>query len=251
MSAGVAPGEIIIAIGSPGTTRSSTNTMIATPSKVTAAMIRRWAATDVIDARATRRQERARTNPAVPRPRSAQALDTNVGCSAPVAFGDHLERCLVDDGLRVLHERNHIALFGDIFVDRLPAGDALCFVLLSPQWPDHVVEILRLPGRVRRRREHRKSRRGGRVADRIAPIVEGHRIELVAGAQLIVLGDLVNLDLGVDSDLAPHPDNRLDHFVIFRLEAARRLDLELDRLFRRVAALGEKRLRQLRVIRRP
>ncbi len=87
MSAGVAPGEIIIAMGSPGATRSSTNTMIATPSNVTAAMIRRWTATDVIDARAARGQKRARTNPAVPHPLSAQALDTNVGCSAQVAFG--------------------------------------------------------------------------------------------------------------------------------------------------------------------
>src|ERR1700712_3897754 len=41
MSAGVAPGDIIIAIGSPGTTRNSTKTMSATPNSVAAAMIRR------------------------------------------------------------------------------------------------------------------------------------------------------------------------------------------------------------------
>ena len=87
MSAAVAPGEIIIAIGSPGTTRSSTNTMIATPSNVTAAMIRRWAVTGIMEARSTRGQKRARTNLVVPRPLPVQALDTRVGCSAPVALG--------------------------------------------------------------------------------------------------------------------------------------------------------------------
>ena len=34
MSAGVAPGPIIMAIGSPGTTRSSTKTITATPKSV-------------------------------------------------------------------------------------------------------------------------------------------------------------------------------------------------------------------------
>src|SRR5271169_6132958 len=44
MSAGVAPGDIIIAIGSPGTTLSSTNTIVATPLRVTTAIKRRLAA---------------------------------------------------------------------------------------------------------------------------------------------------------------------------------------------------------------
>src|SRR5271163_3498015 len=52
MSAGVAPGDIIIAMGSPGTTLSRTNTIVATPPKVTAAMKRRWAAEFIIHARA-------------------------------------------------------------------------------------------------------------------------------------------------------------------------------------------------------
>ena len=94
MSAGVAPGEIIIAIGSPGTTRSSTNTMIATPSNVTAAMIRRWAVTEIMQARSTRGQKGARTNLVVPRPFPVQALDTRVGCSAPVALGITLSDAL-------------------------------------------------------------------------------------------------------------------------------------------------------------
>ena len=41
MSEGEAPGEIIIAMGSPGTTRSSTKMMTATPTRVIAAMPRR------------------------------------------------------------------------------------------------------------------------------------------------------------------------------------------------------------------
>ena len=42
----------------------------------------------------------------------------------------------------------------------------------------------------------------------------------MARAQLEMLRDLVDLDGGVDPDLAPHPDDGLDHLVIFRLEAA-------------------------------
>jgi hypothetical protein len=38
---GDAPGDIIIAIGSPGTTRNKTNTIVATPTKVIAAIARR------------------------------------------------------------------------------------------------------------------------------------------------------------------------------------------------------------------
>ncbi len=41
MSAGEAPGEIIIAIGSPGTTRSSTKIATPTPVRVIAAIARR------------------------------------------------------------------------------------------------------------------------------------------------------------------------------------------------------------------
>ena len=41
MSAGPAPGEIIMATGSPGTTRSSTNTTTATPASVMIAMATR------------------------------------------------------------------------------------------------------------------------------------------------------------------------------------------------------------------
>ena len=67
-------------------------------------------------------------------------------------------------------------------------------------------------------------------------------------AQLEVLGDFVDLDVGVDADIAPHADDRLDHLVILRLEAARRLDGELDRLFFRIAAGGEKLGRHRRVI---
>ena len=63
-----------------------------------------------------------------------------------------------------------------------------------------------------------------------------------------MLGDLVDLDVGLDADIAPHADDRLDHFVILRLEAARRLDGELDRLLLRVAAGGEQLGRHRRVV---
>ena len=45
MSAAVAPGEIIIATGSPGTTRSNTKTITATPASVISAMAARLATT--------------------------------------------------------------------------------------------------------------------------------------------------------------------------------------------------------------
>src|SRR5690349_7411706 len=41
MSAGLAPGAIIMAMGSPGTTRNSTKTISPTPNSVTAAMATR------------------------------------------------------------------------------------------------------------------------------------------------------------------------------------------------------------------
>jgi hypothetical protein len=53
-----------------------------------------------------------------------------------------------------------------------------------------------------------------------------------------MLGDLVDLDGGVDAYFAPHPDDGLDHLVILRLEAAGGLDGEFHRLFRRKPALG-------------
>src|SRR5271155_5272898 len=62
-----------------------------------------------------------------------------------------------------------------------------------------------------------------------------------------MLGDFVNLDVGVDADIAPHPDDRLDHFVILRLEAARRLDGELDRLLFGEPAGREQLRRQRRI----
>src|SRR5271163_798950 len=142
MSAGVAPGDIIIAMGSPGTTLSSTNTIVATPPKVTAAMKRRWAAEFMIHAR--------RADTVIPAKAGIQGRQptlaaevwmpafagmTNLRVSTlasgfgdqsrlqrPGRVGGDLEARLVDDGLRILDQRNHIALFRDIFVDSLPAG---------------------------------------------------------------------------------------------------------------------------------
>ena len=92
---------------------------------------------------------------------------------------------------------------------------------------------------MRRLREHGEAGGGGRIADGVAPIVERRRRQLVRHAQFEVLGDFVDLDVRLDADIAPHADDRLDHFVILGLEAARRLDGELDRLVFRIAAGGK------------
>jgi hypothetical protein len=62
-----------------------------------------------------------------------------------------------------------------------------------------------------------------------------------------MLGNLIDLDVGVDADIAPHADDRLDHFVILRLEAPRRLDRELDRLVLGISAGGEELGGQCRI----
>src|SRR5208337_5518070 len=81
MSAGEAPGEIIIAIGSPGTTRNSTNTMTATLMSVIAAMPTRLSRPEVMR---SPRNELGSANLHPPsRPLSAYALVTSVGCRAP------------------------------------------------------------------------------------------------------------------------------------------------------------------------
>ena len=56
----------------------------------------------------------------------------------------------------------------------------------------------------------------------------------MARAQLIVLGDFVDFDIGFDADFLPHADDGLDHFEIFRLESFGGLDSELYPLGTRV-----------------
>ena len=70
----------------------------------------------------------------------------------------------------------------------------------------------------------------------------------MGGAQLVMLGDLVDFDLGLDTDLAPHADDRLDHLVVLRLEAAGRLDLNLTGFSGRIAAGGEQLLGVFRIV---
>ena len=139
-------------------------------------------------------------------------------------------------------------MLGDVLVHRLVACDALGLVLLTPQRADHLVHVLRLPRRVRRRAEHGEAGGGGGIADRVAPVVEGGRRQLVTGAQFVVLGDLVDLDVGLDADLAPHPHDRLDHLVVLGLETLGGLDRELDRLVGPEARLGEQLFGGLRVV---
>src|SRR6201987_881783 len=95
MSAGLAPGEIIIATGSPGTTRRSTNTTIATPASVRTAMAARLTTTVMTDLR--KHQKR----PPLQRPiggggrsGSYDAFVTKVGCSPPETLGVTLRSAL-------------------------------------------------------------------------------------------------------------------------------------------------------------
>src|SRR6202171_1528354 len=234
MSAGEAPGGIIMAIGSPGTTRSSTKTITATPASV-----------------GGMRTSRLMISPqriVVPPYLTSLSRCDQLRKNHPVGLRHDLQALFMDDRLHILEKRDHLALLRDVFVDGLPAGDPLGFVLFAPQWADALDEILALPGAMRRRAEHRKAGGGGGIADRVAPIVERRRRERMARAQLEMLRDFVDLDIGFDPDLAPHPDDRLDHLVILRLEPARRLDRELDRLFRREAALGQQAFGQFRIV---
>ena len=143
-----------------------------------------------------------------------------------------LDRCLVKDRLLILHKRNHVGILGDVLVDRLPPGDTFFLVRLAPQGADHAIKIVGIPHRVGRWPEHGEARRRGRIANGIAPIVESGGGQRVTGAQLIMLGDFVDFDFRLDADLPPHADDGLDHFIILRLETARRLNLELHRIVR-------------------
>ena len=49
---------------------------------------------------------------------------------------------------------------------------------------------------------------------------------MVGRAQLVMLGDLIDLDLGLDADAAPQADDGLDDLVVLGLEPARGLDGE-------------------------
>src|ERR1700730_8126852 len=168
MAAAVAPGGIIMAMGSPGTTRSSTKTITATPTSV-----------------GGMRTSRLMISPQriVVLPRLAfLGLRDQLRKDHAVRLCHDLQALLVDDRLHKLEQRDHLALFRNIFVDGLPTRDPLGLVLFAPQGPDALDQILALPGAMRRRTEHRKAGRGGGIADRIAPIIERRRRQLVGGA---------------------------------------------------------------------
>src|SRR5580704_4258860 len=174
MSASEAPGGIIIAMGSPGTTRNSTKTITATPNRVGGT-----------------RTSRLMISPH----RIAMRCSLSLSLSGRDELRkDHaaglrhdLQALFVDDRLHVLEQRDHLAFLGDVFVDSLITGDALGFVLFAPQWTDPLDQILALPGAMRRRTEHRKAGRSGGIADCIAPIVEGGRCKRMARAQFEML----------------------------------------------------------------
>src|SRR5580700_2444683 len=159
MSAGVAPGGIIIAIGSPGTTRNSTKTITATP-------------TSVGGMRTSRLMISPQRIVVSPYPIALGLLRDQLRKNHTVGLRHDLEALFVDDRLHILEQRDHLALLGDIFVHRLVAGNPLGLVLLAPLRPDPLDQILALPGAMRRGSEHRKAGRGGGITDGVAPIVE-------------------------------------------------------------------------------
>src|ERR1700716_4063012 len=234
MSAGETPGGVIMAMGAPGTTRSNTKTITATPTSVGGMRTSRLMISS----------PRLVLSPFL----ASLSLCDQLRKNHTIGLRHDLQALFVDDRLHILEKRDHLALLRDVFVDGLPAGDPLGFVLFAPQRADALDEILALPGAMRRRAEHRKAGGGGGIADRVAPIVERRRRQRMARAQFEMLRDFVDLDIGFDPDLAPHPDDRLDHLVILRLEAARGLDRELDRLFRRKTPLWKQSFRQFRIV---
>src|SRR5260370_11186853 len=223
-----------MAVGSRGTTRRNTKTLTDTPTSVGGMRTSRLMISP----------HRIVLSPYL----ACLSLCDQLRKNHTIGLRHDLQALFVDDRLHILEQRDHLALLRDVFVDGLPAGDPLGFVLFAPQRADALDQILALPGAMRRRAEHRKAGGGGGIADRVAPIVERGRRQCVARAQLEMLRDLVDLDGGLDPDLAPHPDDRLDHRVILRLEAARGLDGELDRLLRREAALGQQAFGKLRIV---
>src|SRR6202171_4443860 len=152
MSAGEAPGGIIMAIGSPGTTRSSTKTITATPASVGGMRTSRLMISP----------QRIVVPPYLPSLSRCDQLRKNHA----VGLRHDLQSLFVDDRLHILEQRDHLAFFCDVFVDDLPAGDPLGLVLFTPQGTDAFHQILALPGAMRRRPEHRKAGGGRGITDR-------------------------------------------------------------------------------------
>src|SRR3984893_517289 len=119
MSSADAPGGIIIAIGSPGTTRNSTKTITATP-------------TSVGGMRTSRLMISPQRIVVSPYPIALGLLRDQLRKNHTVGLRHDLEALFVDDRLHILEQRDHLALLGDIFIDSLITGDPLGFVLFSP-----------------------------------------------------------------------------------------------------------------------
>src|SRR5882757_3075736 len=118
MSAGEAPGGIIMAMGSPGTTRSNTKTITATPTRVGGMRTSRLMISP----------HRMTYRPALP----SSGLRDQLRQDHAIGLRHDLQSLFVDDRLHILEQRDHLALFRDVFVDGLPAGDPLGFVLFAP-----------------------------------------------------------------------------------------------------------------------
>ena len=102
----------------------------------------------------------------------------------------------VEDRLHVLQERDDVGVLGDVPVHVLPALDPPGLVLLAPERRDPVDQVLAVPDRMRAGSEHREARRGRRVADRVAPVVERGRRKLVGGQEDLIMDIALELKKG-------------------------------------------------------
>src|SRR5882757_6295463 len=130
MSAAEAPGGIIIAIGSPGTMRNSTNTITPTPASVGGI-------------RTSRLMISPHRIAVAPCPVALRRRD-QLRKDHAVGLLHELQPLFMNDRLHILEQRDHLAFLGDVFVDRLVAGDPLGLVLFAPQRPDALDQVLAL-----------------------------------------------------------------------------------------------------------
>src|SRR3982074_3801621 len=132
MSAGEAPGGIIVGMGSPGPPRSNTKPITATPASVGGMRASRLMISP----------HRIVLSPYL----ASLSLCDQLRKNHTIGLRHDLQALFVDDRLHILQQRDHLALLRDVFVDGLPAGDQFGFVVFAPQRDHALDEILALPG---------------------------------------------------------------------------------------------------------
>src|SRR5260370_2835414 len=147
-----------MAVGSRGTTRRNTKTLTDTPTSVGGMRTSRLMISP----------HRIVLSPYL----ACLSLCDQLRKNHTIGLRHDLQALFVDDRLHILEKRDHLALLRDVFVDGLPAGDPLGFVLFAPHRAHALAEILALPGAMRRPADHPQAGRSGRITDRVAPLVQ-------------------------------------------------------------------------------